>query len=318
MEKLSRFAPREKLNLALGKIKGIFVKKSDSSEKPEVNWNSFKAIGLATVVLFVAIVLLLPNEQSVEFSTKVDPTREKNVDESNVQKDANGSDMRRVDSVWAAPRSFASSGGSGSEVNYNTSMVLGSKAGNAKTQLRAGQRLPLRILDKFIVSDSPVPVLAELILNTETDSGLKLPARTRFYGEATFGRGQERAQVRFTQISLPSGEIREISSLALGKDGQPGIPGKVFSDGTKNTAGQVITTFVAGMAAGSVETDIFGGSKGGIQNGLLSAVAATAKDRAQSYGEKLKAEREWIEVGQGAECDAALNQSLNLQNGGDL
>ena len=79
-----------------------------------------------------------------------------------------------------------------------------------------------------------------------------------------------------------------------------------------------VVIFVAGMAAGSVETDIFGGSKGGIQNGLLSAVAATAKDRAQSYGEKLKAEREWIEVRQGAECDAVLTQPLNLQNGGDL
>jgi type IV secretory pathway VirB10-like protein len=157
-----------------------------------------------------------------------------------------------------------------------------------------------------------------LILNTETDSGLRLPAGTRFYGEASFGRGQDRAQVRFTQISLPNGEIKEVSGLALGKDGQSGIEGKVFSDGSKNTAGQIITTFVAGMAAGSVETDIFGGSKGGVQNGLLSAVAATAKDRAQSYGEKLKAEREWIEIAQGVECDAVLNQSLNLQNGGDL
>ena len=318
MEKLTLLSLRENWNIAFEKIKSIFVKKSEASEKPEVNWNSFKAIGLATVILFVAIVLLLPNEQSIEFSAKVDQTREQKTDETSAPKDANDSGSRRADSVWAAPKSFASSTGGGSEVNYNTPMVLGSKAGNAKTQLRAGQRLPLRILDKFVVSDSPVPVLAELILNTETDSGLTLPARTRFYGEATFGRGQERAQVRFTQISLPSGEIREISSLALGKDGQPGIPGKVFSDGTKNTAGQVITTFVAGMAAGSVETDIFGGSKGGIQNGLLSAVAATAKDRAQSYGEKLKAEREWIEVSQGAECDAALNQSLNLQNGGDL
>lgn len=318
MEKLERLPFRERMRSSVLKFKSIFVQKSEASEKPEVNWNSFKIIGLTTVILFVGIVLLLPNEQSVEFSAKVDSARGQKYGADEAQKDVNTANVKRTDSVWAAPKSVSQSSGGGSEVNYNTSMVLGSKSGNAKTQLRAGQRLPLRILDKFIVSDSPVPVLAELILNTETDSGLKLPAGTRFYGEASFGRGQERAQVRFTQISLPSGEIKEISSLALGKDGQPGINGKVFSDGTKNTAGQVITTFVAGMAAGSVETDVFGGSKGGIQNGLLSAVAATAKDRAQSYGEKLKAEREWIEVAQGAECDAILNQSLNLQNGGDL
>lgn len=317
MEKLGP-SLQSKTARALTKLKSVFVQKSESSEKPEVNWNSFKIIGISTVILFVGIVLLLPAEQSVEFSAKVDSTRDQKYSATDIQTDASGANTRRGDSVWASPRSISQSSNGGSEINYNTSMVLGSKSGNAQTQLRAGQRLPLRILDKFIVSDSPVPVLAELILNTETDSGLKLPAGTRFYGEASFGRGQERAQVRFTQISLPSGEIKEVSSLALGKDGQPGIVGKVFSDGTKNTAGQIITTFVAGMAAGSVETDIFGGSKGGVQNGLLSAVAATAKDRAQSYGEKLKAEREWIEVAQGVECDAVLNQSLNLQNGGDL
>jgi type IV secretory pathway VirB10-like protein len=177
--------------------------------------------------------------------------------------------------------------------------------------------MPLRILDKFIVSQESVPILAELIFDSVTDSGLKLPAGTRFYGEASFARGSDRATIQFRQISVPSGQIRGISGTALGKDGQPGVPGHVFSDGMKNTAGQVITSFVGGLAAGSIETDVFGRSKGGIENGLLSAVAATAKDRANNYGEKLKTEREWIEVLAGAECDALLNESINLQNGGD-
>lgn len=196
-------------------------------------------------------------------------------------------------------------------------MILGQKGGNAKTQLRAGIRLPLRILDKVIISQDPVPILAELILDSQTDSGLKLPAGTRLYGEASFQRGSERASVRFTQLSLPSGQIRKISALGLGKDGQPGIEGRVFSDGMKNTAGQVLTTFVGGLAAGSMETDILGRSKGGLTNGLLGAVSATAQSRAQAYGEKLKTEREWIELRSGAECDAVLNESLGLQEGGD-
>ena len=73
-----------------------------------------------------------------------------------------------------------------------------------------------------------------------------------FYGEASFQKGSDRATIRFTQISLPSGQIRKVSALALSKDGQPGVPGRVFSDGMKNTAGQVLTTFVGGLAAGSM------------------------------------------------------------------
>lgn len=194
-------------------------------------------------------------------------------------------------------------------------MVLNSKSNNARVQIRAGIRLPLRIMDKFIVSQEPVPVLAELILDAVTDSGLRLPAGTRFYGEAGFQGGAERASIHFRQISLPTGEIRPISGIAVGKDGQTGVPGRVISDGMRNTAGSVITTFVGGLAAGSVETDAMGQSRGGVENGLLTAIAATAKERTQAYGEKMKAEREWIEVEGGAECDALLSESFNLLPG---
>ena len=85
-------------------------------------------------------------------------------------------------------------------------MILGSKNGNAKTQLRAGTHVPLRILDKFIVSQDSVPILAETISMTTTDSGLMLPAGTRFYGEASFQKGNDRASIIFRQIALPSGE----------------------------------------------------------------------------------------------------------------
>ena len=197
-------------------------------------------------------------------------------------------------------------------------MVLSPKGGNAKTQLRAGIRVPLRILDKFIVSDSPVPILAEAILNVTTDSGLFLPAGTKFYGEASHQKDSDRALIHFSQISLPSGEIKPISAIGLGKDSQPGVSGKVHSDAVKNTAGQMITTFVGGFASGSMQTNFLGGSEGGVQNGVLNAVATTAKDRAQDYGEKLKNERQLIEVAQFAECDAAFSDTLNLQTGGDI
>lgn len=298
------------LNL-MGKFKQAFVRKNSFSEKSDINFKAVRVVVIVGVFIFIIVVFLLPAEVPVEFTQKIEQTEasEGKPNESDSLSKASAQNL------WASPKVSIPQGG-GSQINYNTSMIIGSKGGNAKTELRTGIRLPLRILDKVIVSQDPVPILAELILDSQSESGLKLPAGTRFYGEASFQKGSDRAQIRFSQISLPNGQIRKLSAMALGKDGQSGVVGHIFSDGMKNTAGQVLTTFVGGLAAGSMQTDILGNSKGGIQNGLLGAVAATAQSRAQAYGEKLKTEREWIELQAGAECDAVLNDSLKLQEGG--
>lgn len=297
------------------KTTGSFLKKSEVSQKLDVNFKAFKILGGISIVIFIAVVFIMPTEVPVEFAEKIDhqSTITDSTNESSEPKNSQGS----AEALWGSPKMTLPQGSGSSQVNYNAPMVIDSKGGNAKTELRAGIRLPLRLLDKVVVSQEPVPVLAELILNSESGSGLKLPAGTRFYGEASFQKGSDRATIRFSQISLPSGQIKKISALALSKDGQPGVVGRIFSDGMKNTAGQVITTFVGGLAAGSMETDMLGRSKGGIENGLLGAVAATAQGRAQAYGEKLKTEREWIELNTGIECDAVLNDSFKLQDGGD-
>lgn len=304
-----------KLKTFKAKIRAVFIREISVSEKSDVNFKAFKTLGLASVFVFVGVVFLLPDDVPLEFTEKVE--RSEPSAQNPTSDNQNGSVRQpSAQSLWSSSRVAVPAQG-GSQINHNTSMILGQKGGNAKTQLRAGIRIPLRILDKVVISQDSVPILAELILDSQTDSGLKLPAGTRLYGEASFQRGSERASVRFTQLSLPSGQIRKVSAQALGKDGQPGIEGRVFSDGMKNTAGQVLTTFVGGLAAGSMETDILGRSKGGLTNGLLGAVSATAQSRAQTYGEKLKTEREWIELKSGVECDAVLNESLGLQEGGD-
>jgi hypothetical protein len=283
------------------------------SAKIEINFKTIRTLALTFFFIFVTVVMLMPDERPVEFSEKrasVSESKnpEDDIDLAEPTKTANG--------LWASQRNPSyGAGGSGTQINHNTAMILGTKSGNAKVQLRAGVRLPLRIMDKFIVSNESVPILAELLMDATTDAGLRLPAGTKFYGEASFQKGGERASIQFRQISLPDGQIRPLTGLAMGKDGQPGIPGRIYSDGLKNTAGSVVTTFVGGLAAGSVETDFMGRSRGGIENGLLTAVAAAAKERAQAYGEKMKTEREWIEVAAGTECDALLSESLNLQQG---
>ncbi len=300
------------------KLKSLFVKKSEVSEKKEINFKSFKILFITGILSFIVIMIFLPTEQEIEFTQKIVTVeagvQKKEPDTQSTQNQGLATNMWNPGA--AKTMGGIRSGGTGNQINYNTSMILGSKNGNAKTQLRAGIRIPLRILDKFIVSKESVPILAESILDSTTDSGLSLPMGTRFYGEASFQKGSDRATINFRQISLPSGEIRSIGGMGLGKDGQPGVAGSVYSDGVKNTMGSVITTFVAGYASGSMETDLLGNSKGGVENGLKAAISATAKERAQNFGEKLKAQREWIEVSAGTECDTLLNESMNLQQSG--
>lgn len=304
------------------KLKGIekglkksFIEENAFSRKFDLNFKTLKLFAIFGVVIFVSVVFLLPTDVPVEFVEKIERPEEKKTESTNSSENSNKSESAQ--NLWAAPHVSIPIGSGGSQVNYNTSMIIGSKGGNAKTELRSGIRVALRLMDKVIVSQDPVPILAESILDSVSDSGLRLPAGTKFYGQASFQKGSDRAQIRFDQISLANGQIKRISALALDKSGQPGVSGKVFSDGMKNTAGQVLTTFVGGLAAGSMQTDILGNSKGGIENGLLGAVAATAQSRAQNYGEKLKTEREWIELNPGTECDAVLNESFKLQEGGE-
>lgn len=295
-------------------IRSIFLKKMPFSSKKEINTSALKWIGISFLVVFVGVVLLMPTDIPVQFSEKIEPQKtEQSISE------AEGSSVRSKSSseLWASPSSRSYQGGGRAEINYNTPMTIGG-SGNAKTQLHAGTRLPLRLMDKVIVSQDAVPVIAELLLNSQTESGLRLPAGTMFYGEATFAKGSERAQVMFTKLSLPSGQIKDVQAKALGKDGQSGVLGRVYSDGMKNTAGQVLTTFVGGLAAGSVQTDVLGRSQGGIANGVLTAVSEAARSKAQQYGEGLKAEREWLELQPGTECDAQLFEAMNLQEGNRL
>ena len=77
MEAMNKIrAWKNKISQVTAKARGLFVRKSEVSEKHEINWSSFKLIGFATIILFVAIVLLLPNEQTVEFAARTDPPKE--------------------------------------------------------------------------------------------------------------------------------------------------------------------------------------------------------------------------------------------------
>ncbi len=296
----------------MAKLKSVFVTKSDVSDKIEIKGRSVKLLVFSFVLIFIVIALAMPSPKHIQFEHVAQATSRANSSQSTASSTAQtGNTDSSAEALWGDPRPSLPSGGI-AQNNLNTPMILnGGK--NSKTRVPAGVHLHLKLLDSFTTSDDPVPVLAELTLSATTDSGLTLPQGTEFYGEANFDRQSSRATVQFQQISLPSGQIKNVSGIAIGSDGLPGISGDVHSDAVKNTAGELITSFVGGFASGSMRTNILGGSSGGVQNGLLNAASETARNLAQSYGNKLKTEREWITVKTGTEFDAILTTSLNVQ-----
>ena len=295
------------------RLKSLFIKKSEThlNSKSEFNFKTLKIFGALFFIGFIVVVLLIPDHPPMEF-------REIGADTSGIQKDSatsvsSTSSKNKQRPLWSSPSMPSRSTMRGNEINYDTPMLIGQSGGSAKTQLRAGSRVQVRLLDKTVIAQDPVPVMVSVEIDAITESGLKLPQGSKLYGEASFEKGSGRARIHFTQASLPSGELKNISGSATDREGQVGITGRVFSEGMKNTAGQLMTTFIAGLATGSMRTNFLGASQGGLRNGVLSAVGQTAHGRAQAYGEKLKTEREWMELKNGMEFEAVLNDSLNLQ-----
>ena len=290
-------------------------------QKKVLDVNKVKYYVLGGMGLFTLALLFMPNTQDVEFYEKklTEKSSDSHSEESVNSSEVSGSAQR----LWESPKSYKGSYYGGSHRNMDdqkrsSSMIVSSFGDNAKNKLSAGARLPLIMVDRVIVSEEPVPIYAELVRTVLTESGVRLEAGAKFYGEAIYNKTSGRAFVRFAKMSLISGEIKEISAQAIDHQGQLGIKGKVFSNSIENSTGQLITTFVGGLAGGSMATDVFGRSKGGIENGLLNAVAETAKTRADRYGEKLKNEREWVEVSEGTEFNVLLNEAYSaLGKGGN-
>lgn len=290
------------------KVSRFFVK-SETTQTSKKDFNSKNIVVLlfSFAALFVTVSLFMPTKQDIIYRevAKESPKSGTNTVTQNKKTEQPSSRL------WGSPAPMVSTG-QASQNNYNTAMVVSPHGGNSKTELHAGTHLRVRIVDKFITSQEAAPVLGKVMEDATTESGLSIQKDSLLYGEATYQKASGRAIIQFKKISYPSGEIRSIHASVIGGDGMAGLEGSVHSDGMKNSAGQVLTTFVGGLAAGSMQRDILGNSTGGVTNGLLQAVSDTAKDRAQKYGESLKESREWIEIPAGTECDAVIQHSYKM------
>lgn len=283
------------------------------SKKMELNSENILKMFFVILILFVVIGLFAPNEDTRvfrEIAQEIETERSMPrtpVSQTTVVK------KKTANTLWNGGGEQNFSNHTQAQINYNTAMVIGSKNGNAKDQLHAGTRIRLQNVDKFIASSDGTSVIARSIEAVSTDAGNEIPQGAIFYGEASYNSASGKAEIKFARVSFPDGRIQDMQAVAVDNSGQAGLEGSVKSDAVKNSAGQVITSFVGSLAAGSVSRDVFGQSVGGIKNGLLQAFSDTAKDRASQYGEKMKEAREWIEVESGVYFDALIQQSINLK-----
>lgn len=294
---------------------GKFVMgKTTLSNKIELNKRNIMFSVCSILVIFVILGLFMPSEDTRVFHEVAEQNAsEKSEPKPQVLGTAKSKDKSTASILWNGGGSNSGGSPSQNQINYNTAMVIGAKKGNAKDQLHAGLKIRLQNVDKFIASQDGTPMIARSLETVSTESGFIIPEGSIFYGEASYQSSSNKAQIKFNRISFPDGRIQDIQATAVDSSGQAGLNGDVKSDAVKNSAGQILTTFVGGLAAGSVSRDMFGQSAGGIQNGLLQALSDTAKDRATQYGEKMKEAREWIEIESGVYFEAVILQAVNLK-----
>jgi type IV secretory pathway VirB10-like protein len=304
------------------------------TSKREVNWSKVQTWAILAVTTLIITLLLMPSSEpdqntfyeraekgSLEQIRQVenDPTQEaiRQLQESQVN-------VRRVhgslDYLYRPNSSVSANGRTdgGRSPERNSSMILSREGMDTRTQLPAGTRVSIRLSNKVTIANQGMPVVGIVSNDVTAESGLAIPSGSKVLGDSSFDPDAERATISWRSIILPDGRERPFSAVGVGRDGQVGVNGRVQSDGVKNAVGQTLTRFVGAYAAGSMNTGAFGANQGGHENGLRNAVAQTATDRANALGEELKKERKWIELDQGIETYAVLNQPFTFRDVGAI
>jgi len=312
-------------------FKNYFLKEPRPfTSKREVNWSKVQTWAIVAVGIVIFGIIVMPSSQPDQetFHEKAekgslakaqlaenDPTQEtiRQLQESQASvRQVHGS----LDYLYRPSSPAGSGSGGGSGPDRNSSMILSRGGIDTRTQLSAGTRVTIRLTNKVTIANQGMPVVGIVSQEVATESGTAIPSGSKVLGDASFDEESERASISWRSIILPDGRERPFSAIGVGRDGQVGVGGNVQSDGVKNAVGQTLTRFVGAYAAGSMNTGAFGANQGGHTNGLRNAVAQTATDRANAMGEDLQKERKWIELQNGSETIAVLNQPFTFRDAG--
>lgn len=312
-------------------LKRIFFKESvPFTKKKDLNAGGILKLCAGLIVLVVVGVLVVPTQKldQTNFHEKVSSNGEvistsKDNDPTNQtiqEMKASQANLRNV----PKPELALSIGSNGSGViggkapDRNTSMIIPRSGSDTRNALTAGTRIRITLVQSLTISTQTIPVTGLVSSDVVSDNSLAIPEGSKAIGDASFDDSNGRANLVWKVLILPDGRERRFAAVSVGSDNQVGIAGNVHSNAVTNTVGQVLTEFVGAYAQGAMSLGMFGASDGGVKNGIDSAVAITAKDRANSYGEDLKKEHKWIELQAGTPVIAILSQSFVYREPGAL
>ncbi len=309
----------------MDRIAGTFLKEARPfTNKRDINWRTVKIFSGVTIGVALLVILLLPNtaperdsfsergeaSSGVRVPFHTDPTQD-----ALVQLQGSGAVAvpGNLDHLY---RSAGSGGSGGPGARQNSSMILMRAGGDSRTQLPPSSKILVRLTEGLTLSGHALPVIGVVEKDVAHEDTLAIPQGSKLLGDASFNDGAARASVNFRAIIFPDGRQRALSALGMGLDGEAGVGGNVGSNGVKNTVGKVITRFVGAYAEGSITRSETGVSRGGAENGLRQAIAETAKDQANDFGEDLKKERRWIELSSLVRFHAVLTDGFTFQDPG--
>lgn len=229
----------------------------------EINWRSIFNCSLVALFLGILGILLIPApkdnqgaftersdgaqiDQSVS-SGGSDPTQE-----AIRQMNASGSRHSKSQSLDYLYRS-AGSGGSASNDDRSSSMILARGGLDSKTQIPPGSRLSVRLFERAIVAGQGMPVIGIVTKDFVHEDALAIPAGSKVFGEVSFEDSGDRAKVDWRSLQFPDGRERQFSAIGVSNDGQVGVIGSVKSQAIKNTVGQALTRFIGAYAEGSMQ-----------------------------------------------------------------
>lgn len=295
-----------------------FKEKSYFLSRREINWSTLgKCAALALVLGIIGILLIpAPKEAPQNFTEQAHPGERPRLEASDptqetIQQLSRGSYSRTAPADLSHLYASPSSGGSGdSGDSKNSSMILGRGGLDSRTQLPAGSRIAVRLIEKAILASQGMPIIGIVSRDYVHEGSVAVPQGSKVFGDVSFENSGERASVTWRSVQFPDGRERPLSAIGVGSDGQVGVEGRVYSEAMKNLIGQTVTRFIGAYAEGSMQRGSLGENPGGIENGLKNAISETAHDQAERWADDLKKEKRWIEISNRTEFYAVLTANF--------
>lgn len=299
----------------------IYKEQKPFTNKREINWKFLSKLGIALVLFMVMAVIMIPPKvptqevfhENTQSGVAVTSTENNPTEQTTEQFQKGSVNLQTVPT--SLDQLYAPSGGglaqkSSGGREKNATMILSRSGNDAKNQLSTGTRIFIRTADKIVVSTQAMPLVGFVMKDVTHDDELAIPQGSKVQGSVSFDDSSERATINLTSIIFPDGRERQISAVAIGADEQLGVEGNIKSNAFQNTAGLALTRFIGAYAQGSMSSGQLGAQSGGSKNGMKNAISATAEDRASAYAEDMKKQKKWIELTNGTQFTAVLNQSF--------